>query len=130
MELMSGQARRPRFLVCPPFTVDTVNRAVLQNGHAVPLGSRAFDILVTLIRHRDRIVDKDDFLREAWHGAVVEESNLTKQISQVRKVLEDTPSSHRYIITVPGTGYRFVARVDEREEVEDLPLTNVTDPIR
>ena len=85
----------------------------------LPLGSRAFDTLVTLIRHRDRVVEKDDFLREAWRGAVVEESNLTKQISLLRKMLEDTPSSHRYIVTVPGTGYRFVAQVDEREATDE-----------
>jgi Tol biopolymer transport system component/DNA-binding winged helix-turn-helix (wHTH) protein len=105
--------------VFPPFTVDTVNRTLLRDGRAVPLGSRAFDTLVTLIRHRDRVVEKEDFLREAWRGAIVEESNLTKQISLLRKVLEDTPSSHRYIVTVPGTGYRFGAQVDEREVTDE-----------
>ena len=60
-------------------------------------------------------MEKEDFLREAWRGALVEESNLTKQVSLLRKVLEDTPGSHRYIVTVPGTGYQFGAQVDERE---------------
>ena len=118
-EAATSQDRLPRFFVFSPFTVDTVNRTLCRSGRAVPLGSRAFDTLVTLIRHRDRVVEKDDFLREAWRGAVVEESNLTKQISLLRKVLEDTPSSHRYIVTVPGTGYRFVAHVDEREATDE-----------
>ena len=99
------------------------------NAHstcAVPLGSRAFDTLVTLIRHRDRVVEKEDFLREAWRGALVEESNLTKQVSLLRKVLEDTPGSHRYIVTVPGTGYRFGAQVEEREAAQE-PLP--ADPV-
>ena len=118
-EAATSQDRLPRFFLFSPFTVDTVNRTLCRSGRAVPLGSRAFDTLVTLIRHRDRVVEKDDFLREAWRGAVVEESNLTKQISLLRKVLEDTPSSHRYIVTVPGTGYRFVAHVDEREATDE-----------
>ncbi len=111
----------------PPFTVDTVNRTLLRDNRAVPLGSRAFDTLVTLIRHRDRVVEKEDFLREAWRGALVEESNLTKQVSLLRKVLEDTPGSHRYIVTVPGTGYRFGAQVEEREAAEEpFPRTRPT----
>ena len=112
--------RLPRFFVFPPFTVDTVNRTLLRDSRAVPLGSRAFDTLVTLIRHRDRVVEKEDFLREAWRGALVEESNLTKQVSLLRKVLEDTPGSHRYIVTVPGTGYQFGAEVEEREAAQEL----------
>ena len=125
--------RLPRFFVFPPFTVDTVNRTLLRNSRAVPLGSRAFDTLVTLIRHRDRVVEKEDFLREAWRGVLVEESNLTKQVSLLRKVLEDTPGSHRYIVTVPGTGYRFGAQVEEREAVQEpLPAdpANLREPPR
>lgn len=120
--------RLPRFFVFPPFTVDTVNRTLLRDRRVVPLGSRAFDTLVTLIRHRDRVVEKEDFLREAWRGAIVEESNLTKQVSLLRKVLEDTPSSHRYIVTVPGTGYRFGAQVEEREVVQEPPPTDTANP--
>jgi len=78
-------------------------------------------MLVTLVRHRGRVVEKDDFLREAWRGAVVEESNLTKQMSTLRKTLEDSRSPHRFIVTVPGLGYKFVATVEEREVIDDPP---------
>jgi len=83
-EAATSQDRLPRFFLFSPFTVDTVNRTLCRRGRAVPLGSRAFDTLVTLIRHRDRVVEKDDFLREAWRGAIVEESSLTKRISSSR----------------------------------------------
>jgi adenylate cyclase len=72
----------------------------------VPLGARAFDLLVALIEHRDRVVPKRELLDLVWPGLVVEEANLQVQISMLRKQL-----GAQAIATVPGRGYRFVAPV-------------------
>ena len=81
-------------------------RRLLADGRDVPLGARAFDVLQALVERRDRIVDKDELLDLAWPGLVVEESNLTVQISVLRKVL-----GPHVITTVHGRGYRFTAEV-------------------
>ena len=119
-----------RFFVFPPFIADSLSRTLFRDGRAVSLGSRAFDTLLTLIRNRERVVTKDDFLREAWHGAAVEDSNLSKQISTLRKVLDDTRDAHRFIVTVPGVGYRFAAPVEERETEAHLRMVPQVEEVR
>lgn len=81
-------------------------REVRIDGVPVALGARAFDVLVTLIEHRDRVMQKRELLDLVWPGLVVEEANLHVQVSMLRKELG--PQS---IATVPGRGYRFVSPV-------------------
>ena len=88
------------------FALRPAARRLLADGRDVALGARAFDLLQALIERRDRIVDKDELLALAWPGLIVEESNLTVQISLLRKVL----GAHA-IATVHGRGYRFTAEV-------------------
>jgi TolB-like protein/DNA-binding winged helix-turn-helix (wHTH) protein/Tfp pilus assembly protein PilF len=64
---------------------------------------------MVLLRNADRVVEKDELMRLAWPGTVVEENNLTRNISSLRKALEEGPSERRYIVTVPGRGYQFAA---------------------
>jgi TolB-like protein/DNA-binding winged helix-turn-helix (wHTH) protein/Flp pilus assembly protein TadD len=71
------------------------------------------EILLTLIRHAGRIVGKSKFLDNVWPGRIVEEGTLARNVSTLRKVLKDNPRDPRLIETVPGRGYRFVARVTE-----------------
>ena len=82
--------------------IDTAQRQVRVNGQPVALGARAFDVLAALIEHRARVVGKDELLALVWPGLVVEENNLTVQVSSLRKVLGAAA-----IATVPGRGYRF-----------------------
>ena len=77
-------------------------RRLLARGVPVALGGRAFDLLLALIEQRDRVVGKDELLAAVWPGVVVEENNLTVQISSLRKAL----GAHA-IATVAGRGYRF-----------------------
>lgn len=86
-------------------------RRVLVKGRPAELGARAFDLLMCLIEHRDRVVTKEELLAEVWPGVVVEENNLTVQISALRKLL-----GAQAVATVPGRGYRFVMDVRERGE--------------
>jgi DNA-binding winged helix-turn-helix (wHTH) protein/TolB-like protein len=98
-----------RFHDFGPFRVDTSRRLLVRHGNPVPLTPKAFDILMVLLRNPGRVVEKDELMRLVWPGTVVEENNLTRNISSLRKALEDGPSEHRYIVTIPGRGYQFAA---------------------
>ena len=93
------------------------------DGALVPLTAKAFDTLSCLIDNRQRVVGKDELLTTVWAGRVVEENNLTQAISALRRALG---SEHRYIVTVPGRGYRFVADV---EDAADAPARDTATPV-
>ena len=84
------------------FELRPAERLLLVDGAPAPLGARAFDLLVCLLAHRDRVLSKDEMLAAVWPGLVVEENNLSVQVSALRKVL-----GAQSIATVPGRGYRF-----------------------
>jgi TolB-like protein/DNA-binding winged helix-turn-helix (wHTH) protein/Flp pilus assembly protein TadD len=96
-----------------PFRVDTLKRLLLRDGQPVPLTAKAFDTLLTFVRHSGQDLDKDELMRAIWPDTIVEENNLTQNVSMLRKALGDSKSAHRYIVTIPGRGYRFVASVKE-----------------
>jgi len=103
------------------FRVLTEKRLLLGKGTAIPLTSKAFDTLVLLIDNRDRVVTKDELLRSVWRDVTVEEGNLTQQIFLLRKALGETAQQPRYIVTVPGHGYRFTGPVREVLEATVVP---------
>ena len=93
------------------YCLDTQTRELRAGGGApVPLTAKAFDTLCCLIDHHERVVSKDELLAAVWPGRVVEENNLTQAISALRRALG---SESRWIVTVPGRGYRFVGDVDD-----------------
>jgi DNA-binding winged helix-turn-helix (wHTH) protein len=101
-----------------PFLLDLERRLVLKTDKPIPLTAKVFDTLLALVEHRSRVVKKDgtpeaDLARH-------DEERTAVNISTLRKVLGDSPESHEYIVTVPGRGYRFVARA--REENHDRPM--------
>lgn len=100
------------------FRLDPVKRLLWRDGEPVQLTSKAFEILLTLLESRGETLDKDALLSRVWPDTVVEEKNLTVNISTLRKALGENPREHRYIATVPGRGYRFVADVQETNETE------------
>lgn len=81
----------------------------------VPLTPRVFETLLYLVEHHDTVLDKERLMEAVWPDSIVEENNLTQNISTLRRVFGETPGSHHYIVTVPGRGYRFVADVKMRE---------------
>jgi len=101
-----------------PFRADGVRRLLLRDGHPVPLTSKAFDTLLVLILNRDRVLEKDELLKTIWPNSFVEEANLAQHVSALRKALGEIPGEHRYIATVPGRGYRFVADVRQPGAVQ------------
>lgn len=93
------------------YCLDPTRRLVTRGGEPLVLHPKAFDLLVTLIENRDRVLSKSELLDKVWPGQFVEESNLAVQIFALRKIFGEKREEHRFIITVPGKGYRFVAEV-------------------
>lgn len=112
------------------FEIDCANRQFLREGTQINLAAKAFDLLVTLIEHRGRLVEKDELFENVWHGQIVEESNLTVYISQIRKALGESRKVPKYIETVPGYGYRFIGELDDSEDdeyvIETQTLSRIT----
>jgi DNA-binding winged helix-turn-helix (wHTH) protein/TolB-like protein/Tfp pilus assembly protein PilF len=94
------------------FRVDTAKRLLLGDAEEIiPLTPKVFDTLLYLVENCGKVIEKDELMREIWTDTIVEENNLNKNISVLRRVLGEKPGEHRFIVTVPGHGYKFVAEV-------------------
>ncbi len=94
-----------------PFRIDPEKEVLLREGDPVPLTPKTFQILLVLVRHSQQVVTKDDLMTTVWPDTFVEEANLSRNIFMLRKALGETPQDHRYIVTVPGRGYRLAESV-------------------
>ncbi|HKQ36900.1 MAG TPA: tetratricopeptide repeat protein, partial [Verrucomicrobiae bacterium] len=94
------------------FRLDLEERVLFRaDGTTHVLTPRVFETLRYLVNHRGRVLDKERLMAAVWPDSIVEENNLAQNISSLRRIFGDTPASQRYIVTVPGRGYRFVADV-------------------
>lgn len=93
-----------------PFRVDAEKEILLRAGEPVPLTPKSFQILLVLVRHQQQVVTKDDLMKTVWPDTFVEEANLSRNIFMLRKALGDS-AQDRYIVTVPGRGYRLAENV-------------------
>jgi Tol biopolymer transport system component/DNA-binding winged helix-turn-helix (wHTH) protein len=105
------------------FRLDPAEQVLLHDGRPVPLTPKVFDVLRVLVEHSGHLVEKDFLLKEVWPDSFVEEGALSRSVSILRKVLDDSPAGRIYIATVPTRGYRFVAPVTacHREAVPAFP---------
>ena len=94
-------------------------RQLLRGGEPVPLTAKAFDLLAVLVRRSGHLVTKDELFEEVWPNTTVQETNLTVNVSALRKALGRGRNGSEFIQTVPGRGYRFVAPVVARH---DMPM--------
>lgn len=101
-----------------PFRVDPEKEILLRAGVPIPLMPKTFQILLTLVRHGNEVVSKDDLMKTVWPDTFVEETNLTRNIFTLRKALGENPPEQRYIVTVPGRGYRLAESVRLAPESE------------
>src|SRR5437763_2927030 len=115
-----------------PFRLLAARRELLAHGVPVTLGQRAFEILLLLVSRHGQLVTKDELMAEIWPGVVVEENNIQVHISAVRKVLAAAGDGDRYLLTVAGRGYRFVAPVTRESagEVKAAALADQSVPAR
>ena len=101
-----------------PFRVLPKQRLLMQTDKPVHLGSRAFDVLMALLERPGELVSKEEFMARVWPNTFVGPANLAMHISALRRALGDGRDGNRYVVTIPGRGYRFVAAVTI---VEDPP---------
>ena len=81
------------------FELDAERRTLARDGEKIALNSKTFDLLLTLIEHRGRVLSKDELLDKVWTGQFVEENNLTVHISALRKALGERKGEHRFLVT-------------------------------
>jgi TolB-like protein/Tfp pilus assembly protein PilF len=93
------------------FRLDAAERLLLRDGEPVALAPKVFDTLVALVENSGRLVDKNELMSRLWPDTFVEESTLARNVSDLRKALEESSGERKYIETVPKSGYRFVANV-------------------
>jgi eukaryotic-like serine/threonine-protein kinase len=91
------------------FSLDTATRTLTRGDLPIPLFPKCFDVLLYLVENPGRVITKDELLRGVWTDAFVEESNLSQNVSLLRKALDDRGNAPRYIVTVPRKGYQFAA---------------------
>ncbi len=104
------------------FRLDARRRVLFDvNGQPIALAPRLFDTLLFFVERAGQLLTKTQLLEALWPNVVVEEHNLNKTVSELRRVLGEKPGEHRFIVTKPGHGYRFVANVtlESRSELTD-----------
>ncbi len=112
-----------------PYRLDAAERLLLRDSEPVPLTPKAFETLVALVERSGHLVEKYELMKVVWSDAFVEESNLTNNVYELRKLLGQGENGRSYIETVPKRGYRFTASVKELPPealvVEKRTLTRV-----
>ena len=119
------------------FRLDVSERILSRGNERIPLSEKAFDTLCCLVRHANHLVGKNKLLSEVWADAIVEENNLDKNISLLRQVLGERAGNGKFIETVRGHGYRFIAEVilidrfamDRSGPPAEIPATLSSQPI-
>src|SRR5271168_2965255 len=107
-QIGSPSANRLRF---GPFELNVAERSLKKANQVIPLGGRAYDILIALLEKAGEVVGKAELIARAWPDVTVEEGSLRVHLSALRKALGDGQFSNRYISNVQGRGYCFVAPV-------------------
>jgi TolB-like protein/DNA-binding winged helix-turn-helix (wHTH) protein len=97
------------------YTLDPVRRLLFDaQGATIPLNARAFDTLLCFLENPGDLLSKQGLMKAIWPDSIVEENNLNQSILALRRALGESPGEHRFIVTVTGRGYRFVAPVQMR----------------
>ena len=94
-----------------PFRVDPDKQTLLRGSEPIAVTPKTFQLLLVLLRHGNEIVTKDELMKSVWPDTFVEETNLTRNVFALRKALGES-EQNRYIITVPGQGYRLAEDVN------------------
>src|SRR5581483_7652347 len=108
------------------YALDADRRELFRGTRQLPVEPQVFDLLLYLIRNRERVVGKDDILASVWQGRIVSDSALSTRINAARSVLGDSGEKQRLIKTLPRKGLRFVGAV--REEPDGAAIAAITPP--
>lgn len=108
----------PSAILFGPFRLLTTQRLLLKADRPVRLGSRALDMLIALVKRPGELVTKRELMRVVWPDTVVVEANLTVHVAALRRALGDGRAGNRYVVNIPGRGYRFVAPVTIAQDLQ------------
>src|ERR1700676_1948892 len=104
-----------------PFSLLPDQRQLLEVDKLLNIGSRAFDILLALVERPGELISKEELMARVWPNVYVEPANLTVHVAALRRVLGDGREGHRYLVNIPGRGYRFVAPVSLEDRLSPRP---------
>src|SRR4026208_1042087 len=93
------------------YTIDTARFRVSSGDTDIPAEPKVFDLLVYLIRHRDRVLSREELFREVWDGREVSDATLSNHVKSARKILGDNGDLQQTILTIRGRGSQFIAPV-------------------
>ena len=120
-------------------TFDLQRRELRTGGQVIPVEPQVFDLVEYLIRHRDRVVSKDELMASIWRGRIVSESTVAVRINAARRAIGDTGEDQIFIRTLPRKGFRFVGEVRETgsehassgtaDEVSDIRFCRTSDGV-
>jgi DNA-binding winged helix-turn-helix (wHTH) protein/tetratricopeptide (TPR) repeat protein len=110
------------------FEIDASRFELRRRGRPIEMQPKPLEVLLYLVRHRDRIVSRQELLAELWRGVTVSEDSLDKAVSASRRALGDTGDAQTCIRTVRGRGFRFVARVEEVDVAPSVPAETTAAP--
>jgi DNA-binding winged helix-turn-helix (wHTH) protein/tetratricopeptide (TPR) repeat protein len=108
-----------------PFRMDPDKQVLQRDGQLISVTPKTFEMLLVLVRRGREIVSKEELLKEVWPDSFVEEANLSQHIFKLRKALGDSPEGERYIVTLPGRGYRFAVPVRTITEGGDVLIAQM-----
>src|SRR5678816_4624765 len=106
------------------YTIDTARYRITSGDAVIPAEPKVFDLLVCLIRHRDRVLSREELFRDVWEGREVSDATLSNHVKSARKVLGDNGELQQTIVTIRGRGYQFIAPVIV------LSLIHISEPTR
>ena len=110
------------------FRLDLANRLLEREDVAIPIQSKVFDLLVVFAKNPGRLLEKEELIEKVWRQEFVEEGNLARHVSTLRKALGDNGKDRKFIVTVQGRGYRFVADVATVEAALQDTVKQNADP--
>jgi DNA-binding winged helix-turn-helix (wHTH) protein len=124
----SGKGSVANAILFGPFCLLPARRLLLEDNHPVRIGSRALEILIVLVEHHGELLSKNALMERVWPDTTVVEANLSVHIAALRKALRDGSGENRYLVNMPGRGYRFVAPITLAEDRESSTLKVVVTP--
>src|SRR5262249_17340826 len=107
--------------------VDTERRELVRGGIATHVEPQVFDVLVYLLRNRERVVSKEDLFKDVWRGRIVSEGTLNSRINAARKAIGEVGARQKYLRTIARRGFRFAGTVQEfdaRKLLEHRPTVH------
>src|ERR1051325_2807964 len=110
-----GRAEPAMLFFFDGYVLDSDRRELRRGSELIAIEPQVFDVLEYLVRHRERVVSRDDLISAVWQGRIVSESTLSSRINAARAAIGDTGATQQLIRTLPRRGMRFIAAVREQE---------------